>query len=358
MFNQVARKTVMMASTVAMLAGCSKGTGGYSLLNDNSDYKQQAVIIPKKIDILWVIDNSGSMRSSQTNLTNNFSSFINRFKEKNFDFHMAVTATDGWKKRFNAASPLARIRDGGRILNADGSIKEDTHSGVFVMTKDTPNLTNVFTTNATQGTAGAGDERAFESFKQSLLDPFNANFRRPEAFLAIIIVSDEEDFSHDTASQNESYSNPGLQTVESFKDFLDGFTEISTYGKNYSVSTITVDSQACLNSLDNNAQKLAPRVEKLADLTGGTKGSICGNFGQTLELISDSIINLSSVFKLTREPQVDTISVTVDGVVVPMDVNNGWSYNATDWTITFHGSAVPAANANIKIDFYPKSIQL
>jgi hypothetical protein len=75
-------------------------------------------------------------------------------------------------------------------------------------------------------------------------------------------------------------------------------------------------------------------------------------------LISDSIIKLSAVFKLAREPQEDTIAVTVDGVPVQPDANNGWTYNAADLTITFHGSSVPAANANITIDFYPKSIQL
>ena len=362
MFNQVARKTVMMASTVAMLAGCNKGTGGYSLLNDNSDYKQQAVIIPKKIDILWVIDNSGSMETSQSNLASNFQAFIGRFNQQNYDFHMAVTTTDAWQKQFsqtvNGLNP-SRIRDGGKFYNAQNQTYY-TSSGVFVMDKITPNLSSVFETNIKQGILGNGDERALESIKQTLSDPTNSAFRRDEAFLAVIVVSDEEDFSHSGSGMNESYSNPNLFTVQSYKNFLDSFTKKSEYGMNYSVSSITVPDAACASQLntDGFSRKIATRVQELAGLTGGVLGSLCSNFGSTLQLISDSIIQLSAVFKLTREPQVDTIAVTVDGVVVPMDLNNGWSYNATDWTITFHGSAVPAANANIKIDFYPKSIQL
>lgn len=367
MFNQVARKTVMMASTVAMLAGCGKGTGGYSLLNDASDYKQQAVIIPKKIDILWVIDNSGSMETSQNNLVSNFQAFIGRFQQQNFDFHMAVTTTDAYKKQFNANSPLARIRDGAKLNSST-----TTSSGVFVMTKETPNLSSVFATNIRQGTIGDGDERALESIRQTLEEPFNnaAGFRRDEAFLAIIVVSDEEDFSHPTSQLRDGteinppypnpYDNPTLYPVQSYVEFLDRYTNKAVNGMNYSVSSITVPDQACATQLETDSfrRKIAHRVQELASKTGGVQGSLCSNFGSTLQLISDSIIQLSSVFKLNREPQVDTIAVTVDGVAVPQDANNGWTYNTTDWTITFHGSAVPGANANIKIDFFPKSIQL
>ncbi|WP_413570100.1 hypothetical protein ACLWBD_06370 [Bdellovibrio sp. HCB117] len=357
MYNQVARKAIMMASAVAMLASCSKGTDSFSLLKDGADYKQQAVFIPKKIDILWVIDNSGSMETSQNNLASNFQSFINRFNQYNYDFHMAVTTTDAWEKQFDSSSIKARIRDGARLETSPGNYVT-TSSGVFVMDKQTANLSNVFSTNIKQGTLGNGDERALESFKQALLEPFNSNFRREEAFLAVIIVSDEEDFSGSSQSAFEDASKN--YTVQSYVDFLDSFTNAATNGKNYSVNVISVPDTACKNQLstDGFQRKISTRLPQLADLTGGVKGSLCSNFGDTLELISDSIIQLSAVFKLSREPQVDTIKVTVDGVAVSNDVNNGWTYNASDLTITFHGTSVPGANANIQIDYYPKSIKL
>lgn len=348
MINQVARKAILMASAVAMFAGCNKSTDSFSLLKDGADYKQQAVFIPKKIDILWVVDNSGSMETSQNNLASNFQAFINRFNQYNYDFHMAVTTTDAWEKQFNTASVKARIRDGAGT----------THSGVFVMDKNTPNMSSVFTTNIKQGTSGNGDERALESFKQTLLEPWNVAFRRNEAFLAVIIVSDEEDFSGSSQTAFEDASKNF--TVESYRDFLDTYTNAASNGKNYSVSVISVPDVACKNQLstDGFARKISTRLPQLADLTGGVKGSLCSNFGSTLELISDSIIQLSAVFKLSREPQVDTIKVTVNGVTINQDATNGWTYNASDLTITFHGSSVPGANANIQIDFYPKSIKL
>lgn len=355
MMNQIARKTVIAASAIAMLAGCNKGADSFSLLADAQDYKQQAVFIPKKIDVLWVVDNSGSMETSQNNLASNFQAFIQRFNQSNYDFHMAVTTTEAWEKQFDTSSIKARIKDGA-ILQSSPRI--ETHSGVFVMDKNTANLNSVFSTNIKQGTLGNGDERAFESFKQTLLEPNNSAFRRDEAFLAVIIVSDEEDFSGSSATAFEDASKNF--TVQSYVDFLDTFTKNSVYGKNYSVSTISVPDAACKTQLstDGFLRKISTRLPQLADLTGGVKGSLCSNFGETLNLISDSIIQLSAVFKLSREPQVDTIAVTVDGVPVQQDATNGWTYNASDLTITFHGTSVPGANANIQIDFYPKSIKL
>ncbi|WP_374079415.1 hypothetical protein [Bdellovibrio bacteriovorus] len=355
MINQVARKAVLMASAVAMFAGCNKSTDSFSLLKDGADYKQQAVFIPKKIDILWVVDNSGSMETSQNNLASNFQAFINRFNQHNYDFHMAVTTTEAWEKQFNASSEKARIKDGA-VLQTNPRV--ETHSGVFVMDKNTPNMSSVFSTNIKQGTLGNGDERAFESFKQTLLEPWNVAFRRDEAFLAVIIVSDEEDFSGSSLNSFEDASKN--YTVQSYVDFLESYTNAATNGKNYSVSVISVPDEACKNQLstDGFARKISTRLPQLADLTGGVKGSLCSNFGDTLELISDSIIQLSAVFKLSREPQVDTIKVVVDGVTINQDATNGWTYNASDLTITFHGSSVPGADANIQIDYYPTSIKL
>lgn len=353
MANSVANKALMMAAAMALAAGCSKGTGSYSLLDDGADYKQQAIFIPKPIDILWVIDNSGSMATSQNSLTSNFQSFISRFQQHNYDFHMAVTTTEAWEKQFNQNSTKSHIKDGA-VLQKNPLL--ETHSGVFIMDKQTPNLSDVFTINAKQGTLGNGDERAFASFQQTLLDPANANFRRPEAFLAVIIVSDEEDFSSSSPSFNESYSNPNLYSVQNFVDFLDRYVG----SRSYSVSTISVTDTACKNALstDGFARKISTRLPELAGLTGGVNGSLCSNFGETLELISDSIIQLTAVFKLNREPAEESITVKVNGVSVPNDAINGWTYDASDLTITFHGSAVPAADANITIDFYPKSIKL
>ncbi|QDK37334.1 VWA domain-containing protein [Bdellovibrio sp. NC01] len=354
MVNQVARKAMTFASALAMLAGCAKGGGSYSTLADTASFTQEAVYIPKKIDILWVIDNSGSMATSQTNLANNFQSFISRFNQYSYDFHMSVVTTDGWEKEF-FTSDKAKIRDG------NGT----THSGVFVMDKNTSNLSSVFATNAKVGINGNGDERAFESLYQSLgNEPYNVSlgFRRADAFLAVIIVSDEDDFSNNTTSLHEDYNYSGLFPISKYTDFLDSYTGGTANGRNYSVSTISVQDAACRSQLmagdPNAAQKISQRYNAMADATGGVRSSLCSDFGTSLQLISDKIIQLSSAFKLSREPIPESIVVTVDGASVPNNATNGWTYDAATMIITFHGSAVPSANSSVKINFDPKSIKL
>ncbi|MNL31456.1 hypothetical protein D3C87_1532450 [compost metagenome] len=189
-----------------------------------------------------------------------------------------------------------------------------------------------------------------------MLDPFNNNFRRADAFLAVIIVSDEED---DSTSVSQFEVSSKLYPISRYTDFLDGLTNSSAGSRNYSVNSIYIQDAACRDQLntDGFARTISTRYAAIADASGGVKASLCGNFGTSLQLISDSIIQLSSVFKLNREPIESSIVIKVDGVVVPKDATNGWTYDAATLTITFHGSAVPGANSDIRIAYDPVSIK-
>ena len=54
-------------------------------------YAQQAAA---KLDVLWVVDDSGSMESRQANLARNFHAFIDVFAKSATDFRIAITTTD------------------------------------------------------------------------------------------------------------------------------------------------------------------------------------------------------------------------------------------------------------------------
>jgi hypothetical protein len=197
-----------------------------------------------------------------------------------------------------------------------------------------------------------------------LTDARNSAFRRPDAFLAVIIVSDEDDFSHNdntngmnTYNFMENYNDPSMYSIQHYVDFLTNFTASAGAGKNFSVNTISILDSACLNKLQNSAQKIGQRYKQLASATGGKATSLCDDFSDSLKVLADAIVDLSSEFKLTREPIESTISVTVIGVVVPKDAVNGWTYNASAISISFHGSAVPAAGADVRINFDPKGVK-
>jgi hypothetical protein len=62
------------------------------------------------LDILWVIDNSGSMCQEQATLRNNFESFVEELNKTSLDFHIGVTTTD-----MNPDYPLEPVASPGRL---------------------------------------------------------------------------------------------------------------------------------------------------------------------------------------------------------------------------------------------------
>jgi hypothetical protein len=335
---------------VALLTACEKGGRSVSLLSEETNFSNAPTYeaVPQKIDILWVVDNSGSMESSQTALTSNFSRFIQKFQTMNYDFRMAVTTTDAWVGQLYNQPSWLRLRDG-----ADGR-----HSGVFVMNRATPNLSDVFLTNATQGISGSGDERAFSSFQYVLNYAGNSDFRRPDAFLAVIIVSDEDDFSANTTTYlNNNYNDSRLIPVSYYKNYLDGFAGAG----NYNVNAITIMDTACRDYLNasSSGRRIGVRYIQLVDMTGGAKTSLCGDFGDSLQLISDTIISQRPAnvdFKLGREPIESSIVVKLNGAVLAQDATNGWTYDTATWVVSLHGSAITAVQngATVSIVYDPK----
>ncbi len=350
--------------------GCDTKKASFSMLAEQENFKQSVIEYkPSKIDILWVIDNSYSMNTSQTHLANNFESFIARFQNLNYDFHMSFVATDGWKSLYN--KPCVNDLDTTCSHFKDG---KSSHSGVLVLDNQTPNLKEAFMTNVKLGVSGSGDERAFQSIKAALTDTFNTDsgFRREDAFLAIIIVSDEDDFSEDeytsqekpakyTNDPNLHYQDP-LHSIQSYVDFLDIYTKRNLLSsiRNYSVSAITIQEQSCATILDQDKFFRYPglRYLELVSATGGVQGSLCDDFGGTLQVMSDSILEYSSIFYLDRVPINGSVSVIVDGIEIPNDAENGWTYISSDNAIQFHGPSIPKSEAQISINYDPTTVKL
>jgi hypothetical protein len=211
----------------------------------------------RKLDILFVVDNSGSMGSVQSTLSQHIPNFKNSLSTENFDVKVAYTTTDAFY--------------GDQFIDAGCSICNLSQTKLH--------------NDADVGIMGSGDERAFSSFKAALSSPLNSDFHRKGAFLSIIIVSDADDFSHDSINLDESYSQLSLHPISKYIDFLNSFTN-GTAKKDYSVSTIGVLDSQCKGT----ENKLAVRYSKLSNLTGGTLSSICEPINQSLEKIGRSIL--------------------------------------------------------------------
>ncbi len=294
----------------------------------------QGNVANNKVDILWVIDNSGSMATKQQNLANGFDSFAQVFVNKAFDFNMAIVTTD---------------------TRALGTGQEGTFQGVpTVISNATPNFSNTFKANVLVGVFGDPSAKGLDaihlSLSTALLNGANTGFLRSDAHLAVIILSDADD-------------NNSSQTVASTVTFLnqlkpDKFDVITrTYKKNFTVSAVVVDTNnpgnaACPAPFENGV-----KFKAIAAATNGSVASICeANFATGLTSISQRIAEAITEIPLAREPSVSTIQIGFNGVNVPNDPTHGFTYTASGNKVVFHGNWIPTDNTVISINYIPNDI--
>jgi hypothetical protein len=177
--------------------------------------------------------------------------------------------------------------------------------------------------------------------------------------LAIIVVSDEDDFSHPSVTyNNRNYNDPTLETVDSYVSYLDTLTGSSGSSRRYSVSAMAVIDAACQAAKAYTGSIIGQRYVDIVDKTDGVKGSLCStDFSNELDQIQNKIAELSTQFFLNRLPIVESLVVHVDGALIEESATNGWTYQADINAIRFHGGAIPQQGATIAVDFDPVTIK-
>jgi hypothetical protein len=129
----------------------------------------------RPIDVLFVIDDSGSMGNDQQALGRNFGSFISSFRASQVDFHLGAITTD-------MTSGLRR----GKLVAP-------------FLTAATPDLEQAFLRMVTVGSSGSSREQAIAAAAAALSEPLtsggNRGFLRAEADLALVFLGDEDDQS-------------------------------------------------------------------------------------------------------------------------------------------------------------------
>ncbi len=279
-----------------------------------------------KIDILFVVDNSGSMGNEQQSLGNNFTSFIKWALTLNVDFQIGVTTTDVKKN-----NPLGGTGGPGELY---GSPK--------IMTNNTPNLETIFRQNATVGTGGSSDERGLEAARLALSPPTittgtNKGFLRKDASLSVIVISDEADGSS--------------QPVQYYLNFFLGIKGVRNKDLFRFHGIIGYDPATKKNQCQGSGGQgvSTGRYLSMIQSTGGVVASICNaNWSQTLSNIGTVIFGLKRQFFLTRAADPKSIVVKVDGVVVNTSATT-WTYDPINNSIDF--DKAPKAGSTIQVEY-------
>ncbi len=204
-----------LSLSILVLGGCPDRTiSTVDPQQGRVEFTTYPVNLNRNIDILFVIDDSVSMFDKQENLKRNFPRFINVLETIQGglpDVHLGVVSSDmGTSSTQEAPGP--NVGTGTGSCSGTGKAgKLQTYSapvnGSFIFdikqmdgsrsTNYTGTLSDAFTAMASAGAAGCGFEQHLSAMKAALdgTNIENDGFLRPDAFLAVIFLADEDDCS-------------------------------------------------------------------------------------------------------------------------------------------------------------------
>lgn len=296
-----------------------------------------------KVDILFVIDFSGSMGQEQTAMAANFTAFIQFAQAQALDYQIGVTST-------------GTAQEAGRLFHTDRA-RGNGYGGPFanriVTPATTPDPETVFSQNVQAINlygGSAADEAGLYASYQALTPPVitghNAGFLRPDAVLSVIYVSDEPE-------QTGTGIGAPANDVDFYVNFLlsiKGFRNTNLF----TASAIVGDAPSGCNGAGGNASA-APRYIEVANRTGGIFQSICtSDWSRSLEDLSTAAFGFKSRFFLTNQPVISTIVVIIDGVEVPATSMSGtvnWTYDFATNSVNFSPFSTPEPGAQIIVRY-------
>ena len=102
---------------------------------------------------------------------------------------------------------------------------------------------------------------------------------------------------------------------------------------------------------------------EIAKLTGGSSASICADsedWSTMFDRIIETATGLASKFVLDQNPIASTVTVSINGNVIPRDISheNGFDliYGQQQTSLTFYGESLPEKGDSIVVDYeYIKS---
>ena len=188
--------------------------------------KTQPLFLDKDVDLLFVIDNSGSMEQEQKNLNKNFPALIDALKTNKLggklpNVRIGVVSTDLGAGNLYVDNACVTDGDKGQLFNKSQVAGCTPPKDKWIEYKDTKGVVttnvpgsgdpitkvkNAFSCIAALGTDGCGFEQTIMSAKKALDPTANINpgflrnddackANREDALLAVVFITDEDDCS-------------------------------------------------------------------------------------------------------------------------------------------------------------------
>ncbi|WP_269619986.1 vWA domain-containing protein [Zhongshania sp. BJYM1] len=298
-------------------------------------------------DILWVIDNSGSMSEEQENLGNGIDQFFDSLNAAGLDFRLAVTTTDG-----SDCEELLSLPDDASA----NFISASTPDGKLQWGDDVNGI-------ARPGTGGSANETGFYCADKVDLTGFD----RESAPNIVVFVSDEPEnesaYQSFPSGSDTDYDPRDFNTYK--QAFIDsGATYFAISGPSSTIRPTFADPTPSFTVTDFNCSgeggtaSGGAHFREIASLTGGSSASICApsaSWSVMYDQIIQAATGLASSFKLDFSPLASSVVVKVNGVEVSRDVSHSDGFDvlfgSEEASIVFYGQAIPGAGDEIVVSY-------
>lgn len=289
-------KTVLFLVSV-LAAACGPGVRDDGTGGDDDDgppvdpppgEKKQC----NQMDIIFVVDDSGSMSEEQSNLAANFPMFAQVLSTYTtpegdpIDYRVAVTTT-GRDMQYTVQG-ISFSEDGD-----NGAFKSNCGLSKSYLEPTDANMSGTLACRANVGTSGPGIEMPLLMSKWALseriMDGTNAGFLRDEALLGVVYLTDENDASTDTNNWTITISSPDPMPTWHAADQVEFFDQLKGHRSRWAAGVIAGDGN-CTSSFGDAVD--AARLKEFVDLANGngttqaTFSSICsGDLTSSLQNI-------------------------------------------------------------------------
>jgi len=271
-------------------------------------------------DILFVVDDSGSMSNNQNALSKAADDFSTEMTNSGLSYRSAIITTGSGATDHTNGEAYHILRSVGIIENNTTLLKQSLVAG----TGGSATETGIW--NAEQSLQSLAQNDNFDGAVTT------AGMPKVGSTLSVIIISDER-------SQYRSRSN-GMDFNASNNLFV-----------NRGIRVYSLIDTTGYNALYNT------QYDDLSAETGGIHSSIDNtddngslDFSDFMQQIARDAGGAASSFILAH-PATVINEVKVNGTVVVEDTINGYTYVQSSRAIVFHGTAVPPSGATIEVSY-------
>lgn len=313
MLSPMRRLLFLVLGGMIVLQGCSKNDRYLYYVEReiprtlNEEYVVKEMVGNSEIDIIWVIDNSGSMGDEQQDVIDNTKLFMQEFTKNSWiRWKMGLISTD------EDEDPYLGFAKGDEFYYNDPDTVGRFQKAV-----------------ARLGTSGSVTEKSFTPIMNSIKR--YPGFLRPGAALAMILVTDANE-------QSSDYWTSTTVTPQDFLDFIELQKKTLDTSKVYGV--FGSEDFGCHDGEGWNYS--GSRYESVIVPLGGVTYPICSpDFGMNLANLGKDIVKLANYPKLLLKvrPNPKTIRVLYHGDELkgglPKD-GGLWTYDYYTNTIIFY----------------------